>query len=130
MNGRLLLDTSVVIWMLSADHKLSARAKRALSFSNASLLVSVVSAWEIVIKSAAGKLRLHNSLTRILDQILYQSPWTILPMTGEHLPLLSALPMLHKDPFDRMLIAQAQHEGLTMVTPDEQIRKYEVRTIW
>jgi len=116
--------------MLSADHKLSARAKRALSFSNASLLVSVVSAWEIVIKSAAGKLRLHNSLTEILDQILFRSPWTILPMTAEHLPSLSALPMLHKDPFDRMLIAQAHYEGLTIVTPDQHIRKYEVRTIW
>jgi PIN domain nuclease of toxin-antitoxin system len=130
VNGRFLLDTSVVIWTLSEDHKLSPRAKRILSFLNASLFVSAVSAWEIVIKSAAAKLRLHNSLTAILDQILYGSPWTILPMTGEHLPLLTALPILHKDPFDRMLIAQAQYEGLTIVTPDQQIRKYEVRTIW
>ena len=130
MSGRLLIDTSVLIWTLTADHKLSARAKRALSFSNTSRFVSVVSAWEIVIKSAAGKLRLHGSLTEILDQILYRSPWSVLPMTSEYLTLLAALPTLHRDPFDRMLIAQAQYEGLTIVTSDEQIRKYKVRTLW
>ena len=90
----------------------------------------MVSAWEIVIKSAAGKLRLHNSLTRILDQILYQSPWTILPMTGEHLPLLSALPMLHKDPFDRMLIAQAGYENIPIVSADVQLDAYGIARIW
>ena len=94
------------------------------------LFVSVVSAWELVLKNQAGKLRLPKSLSQIVDEILYHSGWTILPVAAEHLPVMADLPQLHPDPFDRLLIAQAQHEGLTMVTPDEHRRKYEVRTIW
>jgi PIN domain nuclease of toxin-antitoxin system len=130
VSDRLLLDTNVLIWTISASNKISSRAKRALSRPASTLLVSVVSAWELVLKNQAGKLRLPKSLSQIVDEILYHSGWTILPMAAEHLPVMADLPQLHADPFDRLLIAQAQHEGLTMVTPDQQIRKYEVRTLW
>jgi len=96
----------------------------------ASLAVSIVSIWELLIKHQAGKLRLRSGLGEVLDEILYRSTWAILPVVSEHLPVLAALPTLHKDPFDRLLVAQARHEGMTIITADEQIAKYEVRTIW
>jgi len=126
----LLLDTQVLIWIISSDDRLSGKARRAISRPAALLTVSVVSVWEIVLKRQVGKLRLPSGLSDVLDEILYRSTWTILPVASEHLPVLAALPALHKDPFDRMLVAQAQHEGMTIVTADEQIAKYQVRTIW
>ena len=130
MSEPLLLDTNVLIWTISASDRISARARRAMSRSTAALFVSVVSVWEIVLKHRAGKLRLKATLEEVVDQILYHSPWTILPMSPEHLPSLAALPMLHKDPFDRLLIAQARHEGMAILTADEHIKKYGIRTIW
>ena len=70
------------------------------------------------------------SLDLAIDQILYRSSWTIAPITSAHLPVLANLPMLHKDPFDRILIAQAQHQSLTILTPDNMIRSYNVKTLW
>jgi PIN domain nuclease of toxin-antitoxin system len=101
-----------------------------MSRSGAALFVSVVSVWEIVLKHQAGKLLLHTDLEEIVDLILYRSPWTILPMSPEHLPVLASLPMQHKDPFDRLLIAQVRHTGMSMLTADDNIKKYGIRTIW
>ena len=130
MNEPLLLDTNVLIWILSSSNKISTRAKRTMSRPVASLTVSVVSVWEIVLKHHAGKLRLPAGLRQVVDQILYASPWTILPVAPEHLPELAALPVIHTDPFDRLLIAQARHEGMAILTADEQFKRYDVRTIW
>lgn len=79
------------------------------------LVVSVASVWELILKHETGKL---------------QWPWTILPVKPEQLAELLKLPLIHRDPFDRLLIAQARSEGLTIVTPDEQIGKYEIHTLW
>lgn len=130
MNEPLLLDTNVLIWTLSSSNKISRRAERAMSRPLASLAVSVVSVWEIVLKHHAGRLRLPAGLHQVVDQILYGSPWTILPVAPEHLPALAALPAIHTDPFDRLLIAQARHEGMAILTADEQFKKYDVHTIW
>ena len=130
MSERLLLDTRVLIWTISDSRKISLRARRAMSNSKTTLCVSVISVWEIVLKHQAGKLLLATGLEEVLDQIQYHSTWTILPLNPAHLQSLSALPMLHKDPFDRMLIAQAKHERLTLVTADELIPKYDIQTIW
>lgn len=130
MSERFLLDTNVLIRLLVADKRMSARATRAMERPGTSLVVSIISVWELVLKYQARKLSLRAGITEVLDTILYHSPWTILPMMPEHLPVLAGLPMLHGDPFDRMLIAQALHEGLTIVTADEQIPKYRVKTLW
>jgi PIN domain nuclease of toxin-antitoxin system len=130
VSDRLLVDTNVVIWTLEASPRVSARAKRELLDPSKTLIVSVVSLWEIVFKHQAGKLELDASLDGALDQVVRDSPWTLLPISPEHVRILTTLPMLHKDPFDRMLIAQAQYEGLTIVTPDRHIRKYHVPTLW
>jgi PIN domain nuclease of toxin-antitoxin system len=126
----LLLDTHVLIWTLIDSPKLSDSAKRAMSRSVKASSVSVVSVWEIVLKYHTGKLNLRADLDEILDQILYRSSWSILPMNPEHRPGLIDLPPLHKDPFDRLLIAQARYEGMAILTADEEIRKYDVRTVW
>jgi PIN domain nuclease of toxin-antitoxin system len=126
----LLLDTNVLIWTVSASEKISARARRAMSRPAASLVVSVVSVWEIVLKHHAGKLHFQASLEEVVVQILQHSAWTVLPLLPECLPVLAGLPMLHKDPFDRLLVAQARLGSLVIVTADEQIKKYDVGTIW
>jgi PIN domain nuclease of toxin-antitoxin system len=69
------------------------------------------------------------SLAEALEQII-RSPWSLLPVLPEHLSVLAALPLLHKDPIDRMLIAQAQYENLTIITPDHRIQEYDVKTLW
>ena len=126
----LLLDTNVLIWTVSSSSKISARARRAMARPSASLNVSVASVLEIVLKHQSGKLRIEGTLDALVDKILYHSSWVILPIRPEHLPVLAVLPTFHKDPFDRLLVAQAREAGMTILTPDEQIRKYQVRTIW
>jgi PIN domain nuclease of toxin-antitoxin system len=130
VSGHFLADTNVVIWTISRSDRLSSRVKRTLADATASIAVSVASVWEIVVKHQAGKLVFDMSLDLAIDQILYRSSWTIAPITSEHLPVLANLPMLHKDPFDRILIAQAQHQNLTILTPDDKIRNYDVATLW
>ena len=130
MSERLLIDSNVVIWTISASHKLSPRARRTLARPGAALTVSTASVWEIILKHQAGKLEFESGLGEVLDEILYASPWTILPILPEHLRELAGLPMLHKDPFDRLLVAQARYEGLTIVSSDERIAEYDVRTVW
>jgi PIN domain nuclease of toxin-antitoxin system len=115
---------------VSAEDQVPSRVRRALSSPDAALYVSVASAWEIVLKQRTGKLEFRVRLEEILDQILHRSPWTILPISSQHLPVLAALPFIHKDPFDRILIAQPQFEALTLVTSGKQIRKYKVPTLW
>ena len=96
----------------------------------ASLVVSVVSVWEIVLKHHAGKLHFQIGLEDVVGRILQHSAWAVLPLVPECLPVLAGLPMLHRDPFDRLLIAQALYGRMELVTGDEQIKKYGVRTIW
>ena len=109
---------------------MSERARRKLFDPATSLLISVVSVWEIVLKHRARKLVLSVGLDAAVDRIIHESPWALLPVLPEHLSSLAALPFLHKDPFDRMLVAQAQYEDFTIITPDEKIRKYDVKTLW
>jgi PIN domain nuclease of toxin-antitoxin system len=88
VSGQFLADTNVVIWTISRSDRLSARVKRTLADATASIAVSVPSVWEIVVKHQAGKLVFDVSLGLAIDQILYRSPWTIAPITSEHLPVL------------------------------------------
>jgi PIN domain nuclease of toxin-antitoxin system len=131
VTGGLLIDTNVLIWTLSGNTKMvSNRAKRHLLAPDPPLTVSLVSAWEIVLKHQARKLQLAVAIEEVLDDVLYNLPWSILPVMPEHVRTLARLPILHKDPFDRLLIAQARHEGLTIVAPDEGIKQYPVATLW
>jgi PIN domain nuclease of toxin-antitoxin system len=130
LSGSCLLDTNVVIWILEGSSRISSRARTALFDPARTLFVSVVSVWEIILKHQAGKLVLNADLGAAVGLILHESPWSMLALGAEALRTLAELPIIHKDPFDRVLVAQARHAGLTIITPDAYIRKYDVPTLW
>ncbi|HUJ50155.1 MAG TPA: type II toxin-antitoxin system VapC family toxin, partial [Bryobacteraceae bacterium] len=95
MNDSLLLDTSVVIWILEGSSRVSRRAVGALFDPSKTLIVSVVSVWEIILKHQAHKLELSTRLSAAVDLIMHESPWSMLPLTAEALRILTELPLLH-----------------------------------
>lgn len=122
-----LLDTSTLLWALGSPERLSSRARGLVETGEN--VISVASYWEIVIKADKGLLTIADTNTwwrRATDLMAAR----VLPIRASHVAALSGLPGLHKDPFDRILIAQAIAEGLDFVTNDEPIRAYPVRTIW
>ncbi len=119
---RLLVDSHVLLWWLSADPSMSTEAYRQLRHPANDVLVSAVSSWELAIKQAKGKLSLPDRI----EEIIAREAFISLPVTIRHGFAAGALPPHHKDPFDRMLIAQAQLEGLTLVTRDPEIAAYDV----
>ena len=121
---RLLLDTHALLWRQQGDRRLNARARRAIAGAD-SVFVSAASLWEIVIKAQLGKLQ--ASLDAVFD--LPADGFRELPIRGIHARVAGELPPHHKDPFDRMIAAQAQVEDLTLVTSDDVFRKYGVRTL-
>lgn len=116
---RVLLDTHLLLWALAAPSKLPAAARKRID--TAEVFVSAASIWEISIKSALGKLDAdpHQVLAAVTP-----AGFGLLPITGEHAARVRALPTLHKDPFDRMLIAQASIEPMILLTNDEALRGY------
>ena len=125
--GPYLLDTNTLIWAVGSPERLSARARKALS--GGPLVLSVVSYWEIVIKARKGALKIADPVnwwSRATEQLGGQ----ILSIRVAHVSALAALPTIHKDPFDRMLIAQTVVEGVAFVSSDEQIGKYAVKVVW
>ncbi len=120
---RLLLDTHIFIWACDAPDKLTAETRTALAEPANDVLFSAASAWEIAIKATIGRLRFP--LDRMAE-IVSEMGFTPLPMTMAHALEAGALPRHHDDPFDRMLIGQARRDGLTLVTLDRQIARYDV----
>ena len=118
---RILLDTHVFLWWRLDAPELSARARRLISDSGNRVYVSAAVAWEIVIKRSLGRLLFEGDVGAAIADEAFEP----LPITVEHTDALADLPMLHRDPFDRVQIAQAQTEGLTLVTHDDLIRRYE-----
>ena len=122
---RLLLDTHVFLWWLSDDLRLGKSSRQAIANPRNQVYVSAASTWEISIKKSIGKLTAPNDMDAIVESEGFEK----LPITLFHGDQAGSLPELHKDPFDRMLIAQAQSEGLVIVTNDEKIIQYKIRTM-
>ena len=121
----LLLDTHVLLWWLNDDSGLSNKARNAVAEGRNVVFVSAASIWEIRIKQALGKLRLPKSFREVLER----QPFMELPVTAEHAHAVFGLPDHHRDPFDRMLVAQAKVERLAIVTRDARIKQYAVTII-
>ena len=122
---RLLLDTHVLLWSLTEPQKLSRRTRDALEDPQNEVFASSVSGWEIAVKRALGKLNAPDNL----EAGVKEQDFTALNLTFLHAEQAGALPPHHGDPFDRMLIAQAQVEGLIVVTRDARIPLYGIRTM-
>jgi PIN domain nuclease of toxin-antitoxin system len=124
---RLLLDTNSLIWALDAPERLSAKVRDAFDRPGVTVFVSAASIWEIAIKVALGRLRFPlEELPRALADAAFKE----LPVRIADGLQMAQLPLVHRDPFDRLLIAQARHEKLTLVTCDAAIRRYPVATLW
>lgn len=119
----LLLDTCTLLWWANGD-ELSPDAQHAIADPRNRVWISAVSVWEIAVKQSLGKLELHGDLHSVVEEDFLQ-----LPVTFAHARQVAWLPLHHRDPFDRMLIAQARSEELTLVSRDRQLAQYAVRLL-
>ena len=127
---RALLDTHVVLAAGGASKRLPKRIADFLLDEANALFVSSVSVWEISSKHGLGKLPLAAPPAEWLSRVIPDLDATVLPFTMSHALAVQDLDVIHRDPFDRMLICQARVEGLTLITADEFVRQYDVRTLW
>ena len=119
----LLLDTQILLWAVSRPERLSAAARTLLMNPDNDLFFSAASLWEIAIKNTLGRDDFRVE-PRVLRRGLLDNGYAELPITSEHAVNIDRLPRLHKDPFDRMLLAQAITEGVTLLTTDAQVARY------
>lgn len=120
---KLLLDTQILLWAAGRPDRLSAAARRLLDSPRNELLFSAASFWEISIKKTLGREDFQVE-PRLLRRGLLDNGYSELPVTSQHAVSIDGLPLLHKDPFDRLLLAQALSEGITLVTGDAQLARY------
>ena len=126
---KFLLDTHVVIWMVEDSSNLPVSIKEIIENPDNQIAICSISLWEIAIKMNLGKLDLKLPLEKLLGDIK-NGGFNILQIENEYLEKLSVLPFIHKDPFDRLIMATALAEDLTIITTDENIQKYDVSWIW
>ncbi len=121
---RALLDSHVFLWCLRDDRRLSREARQVIRAPTSAVFVSAASIWEIAIKLSIGKVRWRGDIA--LESTIEAMGLTELPVTASHAAGVRALPLHHGDPFDRLLVAQARSEGLTIITADEALAAYGV----
>ena len=126
----LLLDTHTFLWWASGDERLSERARAAIETPGAEVFLSTASVWEATIKWQLGKLPLPDHPSRYLPTQLARGDVAPLDIRMHHVLHIAELPPHHADPFDRVIIAQARLEAMTIVTRDDDIRRYDVKTLW
>ena len=127
---RLLLDTQCWLWWFAQPEKLSETVIEHIADEANELWFSVASVWEMGIKTALGKLPLPEPISQYVSTRMTQLGATSLNITATHALRVAALPLHHRDPFDRMLIAQAQTEAMTLVSADSAFSQYEVSLLW
>ena len=127
--NRYLLDTHAAIWFFESNTALSSAAERIIRDGTNLIYLSIASAWELTIKISIGKLNFPGDAAGFL-QIAQNNDIVIIPIEASHLTVLKELPFIHRDPFDRLLIATALSEQMALITVDENIAKYNVPLIW
>jgi len=125
----ILLDTHAAIWFITDDDQLPAFSKAVIKDQGNRCFVSMATLWEMGIKFSLGKLELKAELKKIFE-LFFESGLLLLPITPEHILTNAALPFHHRDPFDRLLIAQAKREGFTLLSRDIEFESYNVNLIW
>jgi PIN domain nuclease of toxin-antitoxin system len=127
---RLLLDTHVLLWWHHEPSRLTEVSYDAIRDVDNEVFVSVVNGWEIQIKAQLGKLALSRPLNDLFHQEQVTNDFRVLPVTMNHVYALAHFPLHHRDPFDRLLVAQAHEEGFTLVTHDPKLSAYSVSLLW
>ena len=127
---RILLDTHAFLWWISDAPQLSQEARQIIGNGENTLFLSAASGWEIAIKTRLGKLKLPADIASFILEQLSVNAVTPLPIQMKHALRVSSLPDFHRDPFDRMIVAQAQVEDLPVLTADPQFAAYNVQIIW
>ncbi|HKQ08234.1 MAG TPA: type II toxin-antitoxin system VapC family toxin [Blastocatellia bacterium] len=127
---KLLLDTHTFIWWANEPEKLSEKVAAACQDSSNMLILSVVSVWEMQIKMQLGKLKINRPIEELIKTQQQANSMQVLPVKLAHVLSLNNLPAHHKDPFDRLLIAQANIEGATLVSVDPAFSSYNVQLLW
>jgi PIN domain nuclease of toxin-antitoxin system len=124
---KLLLDTHLVLWWMTGEaSRISKKALAALGSEGKDPVVSAVTIWETAIKRGLGKLDAPDDLLSQLERAGVE----LLPVTPRHANLVASLPLHHRDPFDRLLVAQATLEGFPLVSDDESLRRYDIEVVW
>ncbi len=124
-----LLDTHTAIWLAKNSPQLSQTAATAILDVRNTLFVSIISAWEVALKCSLDKLRIDGNVAGFFE-IAASNGIAVLPIKKSHLEYVQDLPFLHRDPFDRLLIATSECEDMTLITAEKNIKKYDVKTLW
>ncbi len=127
---RALLDSHVLLWWLVDDDRLSDRARRLIGNADSEIFFSAASSWELSIKVGLGRLELPGRPRTIIPKVLREQSIQPLDVTHAHALAVAELPAHHRDPFDRMLVAQARLEKLAIITGDPMIGRYGARVVW
>ena len=127
---RVLLDTHALLWFLADDRRLSRHAHSVIADPSNDVLVSMASLWEITIKASLGKLTPDEPFEELISDQLQADRIAVLPIEVRHLAVLRRLPFHHKDPFDRLIVAQAIAESVPVVTADRAAPQYGVDVVW
>jgi PIN domain nuclease of toxin-antitoxin system len=127
---RLLLDSNVLYWAFFQGQSLTPRVRQLLEDDRNDLFVSRASIWELSAKTARGRLAMPESSVRFLLERIEQTGMTIIPIEDAHILRTETLPHHHSDPFDRLIVAQAMEQNLTILSSDDEIPLYDVKVIW
>ena len=127
---RLLLDTHAFLWFVQGNDSLSNVAKSLIEDSDNRKFISIASLWEMTIKVSMGKLEIEMPMTELVNEQVFGNAFEILSISPEHLDSLSRLPFHHKDPFDRLIIAQGLAEDMSILSVDKAFRDYPVQLFW
>lgn len=126
----LLLDTHAFLWFINGDRRLSPPALAAIENPDSVLRLSIAALWEVTVKASLGRLQLPARMSQFVREHVYGNRISLLPIEPHHLELLESLPFHHKDPFDRLIIAQAEAEQIAVVSGDNAFSKYDVSRVW
>lgn len=125
---RQILDTHILIWFVSGDPRISASMRSQIE--NNDNLVSIASIWEMAIKHSIGKLNFQSSFNEFVEQQIIMNGIELLPIRIDHIAVISSLPLHHRDPFDRLLIAQSIVENIPLLSADQIFDAYPIQPLW